>query len=339
MPRVVEEALPKKITPKMRAYTRAILAEGVATFFFVAAVLSAIINQGRSSVPAVNLPIGVGIVAGLAGTATCFAFGDISGAHFNPGITFGFLLARKIGIFKGISYIVAQLLGGIVAAGLTYSWFPADLEGFPSVSSLIPAQVPSDVPAWNAFFMEVYLTFNLVYVVFATAVDAILPPDLVRVDQHFAEIKHEYKSEAVGLSDGVILAPEEEDAVVEDGAHDEENPEAVSRRKESQLAETQAREKPFKDDILVFVQPGANKKNFAPIAIGFTIGFNAFLGSSSSGGAFNPARVFGAALFSGNWNNGWLYYVGPILGSFIAVIIHQLILARKGALLSPPKTE
>ena len=39
-------------------------------------------------------------------------FANVSGGHFNPAITLGMWTARKIGTVKGVSYIVAQLLGG-----------------------------------------------------------------------------------------------------------------------------------------------------------------------------------------------------------------------------------
>lgn len=42
-------------------------------------------------------------------------FAPISGAHVNPGITFGMWTARKIGTLKGLAFIAAQLLGGLAA--------------------------------------------------------------------------------------------------------------------------------------------------------------------------------------------------------------------------------
>jgi glycerol uptake facilitator-like aquaporin len=43
------------------------------------------------------------------------AFGGVSGAHVNPAITFGTWTARRIGTLRAISYIAAQLLGGLAA--------------------------------------------------------------------------------------------------------------------------------------------------------------------------------------------------------------------------------
>ena len=58
----------------------------------------------------------VALATGLAVAVMVTAVGHISGGHFNPAITFGFLLTRRIGVVLGIAYIVAQLLGGVLAA-------------------------------------------------------------------------------------------------------------------------------------------------------------------------------------------------------------------------------
>ena len=53
------------------------------------------------------------------------AVGHISGGHFNPAITFGFMLTRRISVLLGLVYWVAQLLGGVLAALLLRWMFPA----------------------------------------------------------------------------------------------------------------------------------------------------------------------------------------------------------------------
>jgi len=57
------------------------------------------------------------------------------------------------------------------------------------------------------------------------------------------------------------------------------------------------------------------KTGFAPFAIGFTVGFLTLIGGAVSGGAFNPARVFAPALFSGEWKNQWVYWLGDLSGA------------------------
>ena len=51
----------------------------------------------------------------VAAAAVFMLFGNISGAHTNPGITFGMWTARRISTLRGISYVAAQLLGGVAS--------------------------------------------------------------------------------------------------------------------------------------------------------------------------------------------------------------------------------
>jgi glycerol uptake facilitator-like aquaporin len=57
------------------------------------------------------------IATSLAVTAAIIylIFSAVSGAHTNPAITFGMWTARRIGTLRGVSYVAAQLLGGVVA--------------------------------------------------------------------------------------------------------------------------------------------------------------------------------------------------------------------------------
>jgi aquaporin Z len=57
------------------------------------------------------------IATSLAVTAAVvyMLFSPVSGAHTNPAVTFGMWTARKIGTLRGISYVAAQLLGGVTS--------------------------------------------------------------------------------------------------------------------------------------------------------------------------------------------------------------------------------
>lgn len=67
----------------------------------------------------------------------------------------------------------------------------------------------------------------------------------------------------------------------------------------------------------------------APIAIGSTLGFLCLIGSSVSGGAFNPARVFGPAILANQWANVELYFVAGFLGAAVAGILHTQVFEEK----------
>lgn len=84
----------------------------LAEFFGVIALTSALLAIGKSGVGySYFLAGGVGLTA----AAFALALGSVSGAHFNPAVTLGMWVVRKVSTIKAIAYIVAQFLGGFVA--------------------------------------------------------------------------------------------------------------------------------------------------------------------------------------------------------------------------------
>lgn len=61
----------------------------------------------------------------------------------------------------------------------------------------------------------------------------------------------------------------------------------------------------------------------APIAIGFVLAFDVFLGAGLTGASMNPARSFGPAILSGMWKSHMVYWIGPLVGSILAVGLHR----------------
>lgn len=111
--------------------------------------------------------ITVALAHGLAIGVMVSAVGHVSGGHFNPAVTIGAWITRKISLGDGAAYIAAQLAGGGAGALLlrvstpAEAWRAMDL-GTPQVAGVGPGQ---------AVVIEATLTFFLVWVIFATAVD------------------------------------------------------------------------------------------------------------------------------------------------------------------------
>ncbi|HEX6229174.1 MAG TPA: aquaporin [Solirubrobacterales bacterium] len=90
--------------------------------------------------------------------------------------------------------------------------------------------------------------------------------------------------------------------------------------------------------VLVILAAVFSKKSFkewAPLAIGTTLGFIVMVGGPLTGGSFNPARWFGPALVANEWGSVWPYLVGPIVGSLLAAGVFRFVLEAGG----PPPTE
>ncbi|SEB39033.1 aquaporin Z [Tenacibaculum sp. MAR_2009_124] len=96
--------------------------------------------------------IGVAITWGLIVMAMIYAFGEISGAHFNPAVTVAFAFAKKFEWKEVPKYIIAQLIGAILASVMLWILFPE--------SEYYGATIPILEP-WRAFILELLLTFFL----------------------------------------------------------------------------------------------------------------------------------------------------------------------------------
>ncbi|XP_021692134.2 aquaporin TIP1-2-like [Hevea brasiliensis] len=122
-----------------------------------------------------NTPAGI-IMASLAhafglfvGVSTAF---NISGGHVNPAVTFGAFLGGSISLICGILYWIGQLLGSTVAC-LVLKFSTHGM--FRNMANLCRQHrhflCLSGVNVWNALVFEIVLTFDLVYTVYATALD------------------------------------------------------------------------------------------------------------------------------------------------------------------------
>jgi aquaporin Z len=94
---------------------RKYLAELVGTFILVVIGSMTIVAAGAMSTPVqVVVPFGFGL--GLL--AAIQSAGYVSGGHFNPAVTLGALLDRRIDVMNAIGYVVAQVIGAIAASGV-----------------------------------------------------------------------------------------------------------------------------------------------------------------------------------------------------------------------------
>jgi len=82
--------------------------------------------------------------------------------------------------------------------------------------------------------------------------------------------------------------------------------------------------------ILAAVYSKKSFKDWAPLAIGTTLGFIVMVGGPLTGGSFNPARWFGPALVGNTWGGVWPYLLGPIVGSLLAAAVYRFVLEPGG---------
>ena len=82
--------------------------------------------------------------------------------------------------------------------------------------------------------------------------------------------------------------------------------------------------------ILAAVYSKKSLKDWAPLAIGTTLGFIVMVGGPLTGGSFNPARWFGPALVGNSFGGTWPYLVGPIVGALLAAAVFKFVLEPGG---------
>jgi len=112
--------------------------------------------------------LGIALAHGLAIGLMVTAIGHISGGHLNPAVTIGFWVTKRLSTFDAILYWIAQLAGAVAAAYLLRTIVP--LETWRNAALGTP-ELAHDFTRPYAMVLEAVMTFFLVFVVFATAVD------------------------------------------------------------------------------------------------------------------------------------------------------------------------
>jgi len=102
--------------------------------------------------------VGVAITWGLIVMVMIYAFGETSGAHFNPAVTVGFAFAKKFSWKEVPKYIFAQCIGAFLASTLLLFLFPAS-ESFGHTYPAI------EFEPYKAFVLEMLLTYFLMVVI------------------------------------------------------------------------------------------------------------------------------------------------------------------------------
>jgi MIP family channel proteins len=111
-------------------------------------------------------PLGIALASGLTIAVLSIAFGHISGAHFNPAVTIGFWITKRMSTMEVLGYWIAQMLGGIVAAFCLKAILPREEAWLPALGGT--PDLVRDFTRLPAIGLEALITFFLVLVYFAT---------------------------------------------------------------------------------------------------------------------------------------------------------------------------
>jgi aquaporin Z len=170
------------LSPSM---SKKFLAELLGTFWLVlggcgSAVLAAAFPYSEAASNPFGLGfLGVALAFGLTLLTMAYAIGHISGCHINPAVSFGLWASGRFPGSQLVSYVVAQVLGAIIAGGFTYL-VASGRDGFsltgsnPLATNGWGAHSPGGYSFLAALVIEVLLSFFFLLVILG-ATDRLAP--------------------------------------------------------------------------------------------------------------------------------------------------------------------
>ncbi len=150
---------------------RAGAAELIGTFVLVLSGGATAVALATANPPVDDLT-SIVLAFGLALTALVAALGHVSGCHLNPAVTLGLAVTRKFPWRAVPVYVLAHLVGGVLASLATWAAYSGRGRQVVEFSTTTPA---GGVSSGRAFFVEALITFVLVLVVISVATDERVP--------------------------------------------------------------------------------------------------------------------------------------------------------------------
>jgi MIP family channel proteins len=136
-----------------------LVAEAIGTFLFFLV--------GAGAAAAGGDLVAVALAHGLVLAVLVSSLGAVSGGHFNPAVTVAVLVFGRMDAVKAASYVVAQLIGGLLAGLTLVAIFPGSTVGTPALGEGISPATGTGI--------EALLTAVLVFAVLGTALDPRAP--------------------------------------------------------------------------------------------------------------------------------------------------------------------
>ncbi|XP_050396611.1 aquaporin AQPAe.a isoform X2 [Patella vulgata] len=141
-------------------FWKAVIAEFLGTLLLVLVACGScieLIDGVKSSI------VQIALCFGLSVATIVWNIAHISGGHINPAVTAGMLAARKISLARAVFYLLFQLVGAIVGAGILLGLTPDGYHGSLGMTTVSPK-----IDVGKAVGVEFMITFILVFTVFAS---------------------------------------------------------------------------------------------------------------------------------------------------------------------------
>ena len=123
--------------------------------------------------------VAIALAFGLSIVAMAYAIGDVSGCHVNPAVSLAMLINQKITLIDFFFYVIAQIVGAFIGAGLLYLIL-SNSEAFVSAGGFDVLGLGANgfgeasslgINMWIALLVEVVLTFVFIYTILGVTSD------------------------------------------------------------------------------------------------------------------------------------------------------------------------
>jgi aquaporin Z len=143
------------------------VAELLGTFWLVLGGCGSAVLAAKFPQVGIGL-VGVALAFGLTVVTMAYAVGHISGGHFNPAVTLGLVAGGRVGVGDVLPYIVAQVLGGFLAACVLMHIVSGN--GTDAIATTLAANgygehSPGGYDLTSAFLTEVVMTFFFLLII------------------------------------------------------------------------------------------------------------------------------------------------------------------------------
>jgi len=126
---------------------------------------------GTAVVSGGNL-VATSLAFGLAIIAMAYVIGNVSGCHVNPAVSLAMLLTKKMDVKDFVGYVVAQIIGAFVGAGILYFVLASSADGVTGLGTNgFGEGYGLEIGMLAAFVVEVILTFIFVYTIIGVTSD------------------------------------------------------------------------------------------------------------------------------------------------------------------------
>lgn len=146
-------------------HSRRLFAELLGTYVLVLGGTTAILSATASGATTRTVPIAIAF--GMALLAGLYAFGEVSGGHFNPAVSLAMLIHGKIDALTTVGYWIVQIIGGTLASLTLLAVSSQD-----AVAST-ETMLGSGVEVWEGFLMEVVFTAIFLLVILKATSSAV----------------------------------------------------------------------------------------------------------------------------------------------------------------------